>query len=220
MRGLTEAGPSEARDSSMAVIAAAASVIALALFVAACSTGGTGARDEGPAQASALKAPVAVPSPSPSESYRSVDALALLKEDPAVSPVIKRALKPCSGENKYPVNVTYGDLTGGPVNDVLVNVVSCGDQVGIGAYVYRDEEGVYKNVFKAEESPVYAEIDGAELTVTTQVYATDDQMANPSTENVITYAWSARSERFVQRHAHRTDYGKAGVNAAPAPDDN
>ncbi|MGW0883014.1 hypothetical protein [Streptomyces sp. NPDC002671] len=202
----------------MAVIAAAASVIALALFVAACSTGGTGARDEGPAHASAMKGAVAAPSPSPTESYRQVNALALLRQDPAVSPAIKRELKPCSGEDGYPVNVTYGDLTGGPVNDVLVNVVSCGDQVGIGAYVYRDEDGAYKNVFKAEESPVYAEIDGAELTVTQQVYDTDDQMSNPSTENVITYDWSARAGHFFAKHTHRTDYGKAGVNAAPAPD--
>ncbi|WP_225837616.1 hypothetical protein [Streptomyces sp. NK08204] len=218
MRGLTGAGPSRARSSSQAVIAATAVFAALALFAAACGTGGTGARDEGPAHASAVAGAVASPSPSPTETYRHVDAVALLRRDPAVSTAVKRELKPCSGEDEYPVQVTYGDLTGGPVNDVLVNVLSCSDQVGIGAYVYRDENGTYTNVFESEESPVFAEIDGAELTVTMQVYATDDQMSNPSTENVITYDWSARAGHFVQRHAHRTDYSKAGLSTVPAPD--
>ncbi|ROP52513.1 hypothetical protein EDD94_1980 [Streptomyces sp. PanSC9] len=215
MRGLTGAGPDRARGSSLAVIAAVASIAALALFVAACGAGGTGPRDEGPAHASAVAGAVASPSPSPSEKYRRVDAVDLIKKDPAVSGTVKRELKPCSGDD-YPVDVTYGDLTGGSVNDVLVNVTTCGDYVGIAAYVYREENGTFTNVFKNEESPVYAEIDGADLTVTKQVYDTDNPVSNPSRETVITYGW--RSGRFVQTQIHETDYSKTGAGSGAADD--
>jgi hypothetical protein len=215
LRGLTGAGPDRARGSSLAVIAAVASIAALALFVAACGAGGTGPRDEGPAHASAVAGAVASPSPSPSEKYRRVDAVDLIKKDPAVSGTVKRELKPCSGDD-YPVDVTYGDLTGGSVNDVLVNVTTCGDYVGIATYVYREENGTFTNVFKNEESPVYAEIDGADLTVTKQVYDTDNPVSNPSRETVITYGW--RSGRFVQTQIHETDYSKTGADSGAADD--
>ncbi|WP_432027816.1 hypothetical protein [Streptomyces sp. 1222.5] len=197
------------------MIAAVASIAALALFVAACGAGGTGPRDEGPAHASAVAGAVASPSPSPSERYRRVDAVDLIKKDPAVSGTVKRELKPCSGDD-YPVDVTYGDLTGGSVNDVLVNVTTCGDYVGIATYVYREENGTFTNVFKNEESPVYAEIDGADLTVTKQVYDTDNPVSNPSRETVITYGW--RSGRFVQTQIHETDYSKTGADSGAADD--
>jgi hypothetical protein len=199
----------------LAVIAAVASIAALALFVAACGTGGTGARDEGPAHASAVAGAIASPSPSPSGGYRRVDAVGLVKKDPAVSATVKRELRPCSGDD-YPVDVSYGDLTGGSVNDIVVNVVTCGDWVGIGTYVYRDVGGTYKNVFKAEESPVYSEIDGTDLTVTKQVYDTDDPVSNPSRETVITYRWKAG--RFTRMNSHETDYSKVGGDATPTPD--
>jgi hypothetical protein len=199
------------------VIAAGAALAALALFVTACGTGGTGTRDEGPAHASAAVGAVDSPSPSPSPTsrYRRVDAVSLLKKDPAVSAAVKRELKPCSGDD-YPVEATYGDLTGGSVNDVLVNVWVCGDWVGIGTYVYRDVGGTYKNVFKAEDSPVVAEIDGTDLTVTKQVYDTDDQMSNPSRETVITYRWKAG--RFAERYRHETYYSRTGGDASAATD--
>ncbi|MFG2359585.1 hypothetical protein [Streptomyces sp. NPDC048521] len=215
MRGLTWAGPDQVRGSSLAVIAAVASITALSLFVAACGTGGTGARDEGPAHASAVAGAIASPSPSPSGSHRRVDAVGLVKKDPTVSATVKRELKPCSGDD-YPVDVSYGDLTGGSVDDVVVNVVTCGDWVGIGTYVYRDVGGTYRNVFKAEESPVYSEIDGTDLTVTKQVYDTDDPVSNPSRETVITYRW--RAGRFARMSSHETDYSKVGGDATPAPD--
>ncbi|MEV7386915.1 MULTISPECIES: hypothetical protein [unclassified Streptomyces] len=203
MRGLTDAGPSRGPASAQAVITAAAVLAALALFAVACGTGGTGARDEGPAHADSVgNAPAAkVPSPNPSQSYDKVDAVALVKADPAVSPTVKRDLKPCS------VDVTYGNLTGGTVDDVVVNVLTCGDAVGVGAYVYRNESGAYKNVFKAEESPVYAEIDKGDLSVTKQVYEKGDPVSSPSGEDVITYSWAAG--HFVQQDFHHTDYGNA-----------
>ncbi|MEW1779625.1 hypothetical protein [Streptomyces sp. NPDC086777] len=221
MRGLTGTGPSRGPASAQAVITATAVLAALALFAAACGTGGTGARDEGPAHAgSVTPAPAAkAPSPNPSQTYEKVDAVALVKADPAVSGTVKRDLKPCSGD-EYPVDVTYGDLTGGPVEDIVVNVLTCGDAVGVGAYVYRRESGAYKNVFKAEESPVYAEIDRGDLSVTKQVYEKGDPVSSPSGENVITYSWSGG--RFVQEDFHHTDYGNAAGSgdeptAAPSP---
>ncbi|MGJ5754187.1 hypothetical protein FB563_2344 [Streptomyces puniciscabiei] len=217
MRGLTGAGPDRVRGSSQAVIAAVAAIAALGLFVAACGTGGTGTRDEGPAYASAAAGSVASPSPSPSPTtgYRRVDAVSMLKKDPTVSSAVKRELKPCSG-NDYPVEVTYGYLTGGPVNDVLINVSTCSDWVGLGTYVYRDVGGTYKNVFKAEDSPVVSEIDGTDLTVTKQVYDTDDQVSNPSRETVITYRWKAG--RFTERYRHDTFYSRTSGDAASAQD--
>lgn len=218
MRGLTGTGPSRGPASAQAVITATAVLAALALFAAACGTGGTGARDEGPAHDDSVgNAPAAAaPSPSPSQTYEKVDAVALVKADPAVSATVKRDLTPCAGD-EYPIDVTYGDLTGGPVEDVVVNVLTCGDAVGVGAYVYRKESGAYKNVFKAEESPVYAEIDKGDLSVTKQVYEKGDPVSSPSGENVITYNWA--SGRFVQEDFHHTDYGNAagGGEATPVP---
>ncbi|MFB7503224.1 hypothetical protein [Streptomyces broussonetiae] len=199
------------------MITAGAVLAALALLVAACGTGGTGARDEGPAHASAVAGAVASPSASAPGVYKKVDAVTLIKQDPQVSTTVKNELKPCSGE-EYPVDVTYGRLTGSTRDDVVVNVLTCADAVGIGSYVYRDEGGTYKNVFKTEESPVYAEIDQGLLTVTKQVYKKGDPISSPSGEDVITYDWSGG--RFVGRPPVHTDYGKTGTggDATPAPD--
>ncbi|AZQ40610.1 hypothetical protein EJ357_26270 [Streptomyces cyaneochromogenes] len=197
-------------------------VVALALFVSACATGGTGARDEGPAHAdlsggSAAKsslAPMATPSasaaPDPEEAVR------LVKADPKVSGEVKRELQPCVSDD-YPVDVSYGELTGGSTEDIVVNVLSCGDSVGVASYVYREQDGEYRNVFKAEEPPVYAEIDRGYLVVTEQVYAKDDALSNPSSENVISYLW--KSDRFVQEYDSRTEYGDLGGGAESAAPD-
>ncbi|MFJ8792107.1 hypothetical protein [Streptomyces sp. NPDC102462] len=215
MRGLTGAGPS-ARGSVQAVSTVVAVLTALALFVAACATGGTGARDEGPAHADSVAGAAASPAPSPSDSYRRVNAVTLVKDDPHVSPAVKRGLKPCAAD-EYPVDVSYGNLTGSTVEDVVVNVLTCGDAVGVGSYVYRSEGGRYQNVFRAEESPVYAEIDRGDLMVTKQVYEKGDPVSSPSGENVITYAWTAG--RFVEESSHHTDYGNAaGGVASPVPE--
>ncbi|MGW3956132.1 hypothetical protein ACWEKM_35690 [Streptomyces sp. NPDC004752] len=216
MRGLTDAGPS-ARGGVQAVITAVAVLAALALFVAACATGGTGARDEGPAHADSVAGAAASPAPSPSESYQRVNAVTLVQDDPKVSAAVKRALKPCAAD-EYPVDVSYGNLTGSAGDDVVVNVLTCGDAVGVGSYVYRDEGGGrYRNVFRAEESPVYAEIDRGDLMVTKQVYEKGDPVSSPSGENVITYTWTAG--RFTEESAHHTDYGNAaGGGASPVPE--
>ncbi|MFK4064990.1 hypothetical protein [Streptomyces sp. NPDC029674] len=197
-----------------AVSAAAAAVAALGLLLSACSTGGSGARDEGPARSEPVVSTAPSPSASASVPTKKIDAVRLVKEDPKVSPAIKRDLKPCVGK-AYPVDVSYGNLTGGTASDVVVNVLTCGDAVGIGSYVYRAEGGRYENVFKAEEpASVYAEIDRGDLVVTKQLYESGDSVAYPSGEEVITYRWSAN--RFTESGRTRNDFGNA-VDGEPTP---
>ncbi|MGI5427667.1 hypothetical protein [Streptomyces sp. CA-179760] len=214
MRGLTGEGSARTRGNIQAVSTASAVVTALALFVSGCGAGGTGARDEGPAHADAVAgASAATPSASPSKTPDTVNAVRLVKDDPEVSPEVKRELKPCVAD-EYPVDVSYGKLTGGSADDVVVNVLTCGDAVGVGSYVYRERDGSYENVFKAEEPPVYAEIDRGDLVVTKQVYDKGDPVSSPSGENVITYRWA--SGRFSEKYRTHNDYGKV-VGDSPSP---
>ncbi|MFK4145512.1 hypothetical protein [Streptomyces sp. NPDC004065] len=216
MRGLTGPGPTRAQDTLQAAITAVAVLAALALLVSACGTGGTGARDEGPAHADSVAGAASSPSPSPADTPRRVDAVRLIKADPKVSPAVKRALKPCVAD-EYPVDVSYGDLTGGSVDDIVINVLTCGDAVGVGAYVYRAQGSGYRSVFRAEEPPVYAEIDRGDLVVTRQVYERGDPVSNPSGEDVITYRWT--QGRFAMEFSTRNEYSKAvGGGPSPAPD--
>lgn len=215
MRGLG----TRARQVLKAGSAVTAALAAIGLFLTACATGGTGARDEGPASSEAV-AKGAAPSPAataaPSKTPQRVDAVKLVKDDPEVSDSVKNALtKPCVAD-EYPVDVSYGDLTGGTIDDVVVNVMTCGDAVGIGSYVYREESGRYENVFKAEEPPVYAEIDRGDLVITQQLYKKGDPVEYPSSEEVITYGWTAT--RFTERSRTHNDYSNAvgGVDT-PAP---
>ncbi|MFF3336589.1 hypothetical protein ACFYWX_45085 [Streptomyces sp. NPDC002888] len=217
--GLTGAGPTPARGTFQAAITAVAVLAALALFVAACATGGTGARDEGPAHADTVvggaASPAAIPS-SPTPTPDRGKAVRLVKDDPQVSAEVKRELKPCVAD-KYPVEVSYGELTGGAAEDIVVNVLTCSDAVGVGSYVYRESDGRYENVFKAEEPPVYAEIDRGDLVVTKQVYERGDPVSDPSGENVITYRWAAG--RFAERYRTHNDYNNTvGEDPTVAPE--
>jgi len=220
LRGLTDGRtPGGTRRTTQAASTAVAVFVALGVSLAGCGAGGTGARDEGPAHAEAVGG-VASSSPaaSPSKAPDRVDAVRLVKADPEVSAEVKRELKPCVAD-EYPVDVSYGELTGGPAEDVLVNVLTCDGAVGVGSYVYREEDGAYQNVFKAEEPPVYAEIDRGDLVVTKQVYDKGDPVSSPSGENVITYRWA--SDRFTEEYRTHNDYSKAAGNAptpVPEPD--
>ncbi|WP_371645865.1 hypothetical protein [Streptomyces mirabilis] len=214
MRGLG----TRARQVLKAGSAVTAALAALGLFLTACATGGTGARDEGPASSEAVAkgAPSPAASAPPSKTAKRVDAVKLVKDDPEVSDSVKSALtKPCVAD-EYPVDVSYGDLTGGTTDDVVVNVMTCGDAVGIGSYVYREESGRYENVFKTEEPPVYAEIDRGDLVITQQLYKKGDPVEYPSSEEVITYGWTAT--HFTERSRTHNDYSNAvgGVDT-PAP---
>ncbi|MFJ6017373.1 hypothetical protein [Streptomyces sp. NPDC092952] len=198
--------------------AAATTLVGLAafgLFTASCSTGGTGTRDEGPAGTQ----PVAqvTPGDTPSSSARPatrVDPVALLKRDPKVSERVRTDLKPCAGSD-YPVDTSYGTLTGGPAQDVVVNVMTCADSVGVGTYVYRREgNGSYQNVFAVEQPAVYGTIDRGDLVVTTQVYEKKDAVAYPSGEEVITYRWAG--SRFSEHDRVHNDFNRAVGNGGAA----
>ncbi|MFE4670426.1 hypothetical protein ACFRI7_35365 [Streptomyces sp. NPDC056716] len=219
MRGLTGPGSTRTRITSLRTgTAATAALTALTLLLAACGTGGTGARDEGPANADVVAGATATPTAPESATPSPADAVELVKADPKVSPAVKRGLQPCVAD-EYPVDVSYGDLTGGTADDVVVNVLTCGDAVGVGAYVYRDEGGDFENVFLTEEPPVYAEIDRGDLVVTKQVYERGDPVSHPSGENVITYRWT--EGRFAEKYRTHNDYGNTtGSEPVPAPEIN
>ncbi|MEV2260577.1 hypothetical protein AB0J13_18160 [Streptomyces anulatus] len=187
---------------------ALAGLVAFGLFGVGCSTGGTGTRDEGPAgsQPVAQITPRATPSGT-TPPVRRVDAVRLLKDDPKVGEQVRDGLKPCAGR-AYPIDTSYGSMTGGRAADVVVNVMSCADSVGVGTYVYRaDGDGAYKNVFAAEVPAVYGTIDRGDLVVTIQVYGSKDPLAYPSGSEVVTYRWA--SDRFTEHDRVHNDFSRA-----------
>lgn len=208
-------------------------LVGTAVFAVGCATGGTGLRDGGPARSEAVAkaAPsgasdTGVPDPSSDPSGASaaasarpakkVDPVQLLMADPKVSSEVKRELKPCTGK-EYPVDVSYGRVTGSPVVDIIVNVLSCADALGRGSYVYRADDGKYENVFSDEQPPVYAEIDRGDLVVTKQVYGKSDALSYPSGEDVITYRWNG--EKFTEQDRVHSEYSNVvdgGSQPAPA----
>ncbi|MFJ1564790.1 hypothetical protein [Streptomyces erythrochromogenes] len=196
-------------------------LVGTAVFAVGCATGGTGLRDGGPARTDTASktAPTDTAPASASGSgapLKKVDPVALLMADPKVSSEVKRDLKPCTGK-EYPVDVSYGKVTGGPVTDIVVNVLSCADALGRGSYVYRADGGKYENVFSDEQPPVYAEIDRGDLVVTKQVYGKSDTLAYPSGEDVITYRWNG--EKFTEQDRVHSEYSNVvdgGVQPAPA----
>ncbi|MFE7042274.1 hypothetical protein ACFU9X_23370 [Streptomyces atratus] len=184
---------------------------AFALLAVGCSTGGTGTRDEGPAgtQAVAQVTPSADPTSTAKPTPR-IDPVALLKRDPKVSERVRTDLEPCSG-SEYPVDTSYGTMTAGPSADVVVNVMTCGDSVGVGTYVYRQRgNGTYENVFAIEQPAVYGTIDRGDLVVTAQVYEKKDSVAYPSGEEVITYRWA--NNRFSEHDRVHNDFNRAVGN--------
>ncbi|MDN3297696.1 hypothetical protein QWM81_27395 [Streptomyces ficellus] len=194
---------------------------AVGLLTVGCSTGGTGTRDEGAARTD-QGSPSTAPSPTSSSSspIKKVDAVHLIMSDPKVSDQVKDDLKPCA-ENAYPVDTSYGNLTDSGSPDVVVNVLTCGDAVGVGTYVYRAQDKTYENVFSVEEPAVYSAIDRGDLVVTKQVYDKGDPVAYPSGEDVITYRWAGT--KFTEHDRVHNDYSKAvgdgGIDgpAEPAP---
>ncbi|MFD3521886.1 hypothetical protein [Streptomyces sp. NPDC058653] len=197
---------------------ALAALIGFGLFVIGCSTSATGTRDEGAASVATVE-PFSPPTSEPSAlPAQDIDPLALLRGDPKVSGQVKADLKPCA-KDAYPVDTSYGNLTGGTAPDVVINVMTCDDAVGLATYVYRESDRHYVNVFVAEEPAVYATIDRGELVVTRQVYAKGDPVSYPSGEDVVTYAWT--DTRFAERYRVRNNYsgvvGNGPVDAATPP---
>ncbi|MGW1838433.1 hypothetical protein [Streptomyces sp. BBFR2] len=201
--------------------AATAGVAALGLLLAGCNPGSEGVRSEGTATTAPAPghAPTTDPSPTTSASLKKIDAVALLKGDPKVSDEVRRTLaKPCVAD-AYPVEVTYASLTGNKAPDVIVNVMTCADSIGIGAYVYRKSEAGgsgYDNVFSDEQPSVSAGVNKGDLEVSKQTYGTGDKVCCPSGEDVTTYHWSRN--RFAELDRYHTDYSKTTVDG-PGPDD-
>lgn len=220
MRGLKGQGLSSG-GSLVLMSAGTVVLVGTAVFAVGCATGGTGLRDGGPARTDAVAKTAPSASPSDPASTASgkpapkVDPVRLLMADPKVSNAIKRDLKPCTGK-EYPVDVSYGRVTGSPVVDVVVNVLSCADALGRGSFVYREDSGKYENVFSDEQPPVYAEIDRGDLVVTKQVYGKSDALAYPSGEDVITYRWNG--EKFVEHDRVHSEYSNVvDGGGQPAP---
>ncbi|MFI1014106.1 hypothetical protein [Streptomyces sp. NPDC020965] len=209
MRGLKGLRKRRDRAALAASTTAMAGLAAIGMFTVACSTGGTGVQDEGSAHAEA--SPKSTPAPSPSDAAKArvrVDVVQLIKNDPKVNKRLRADLKPCEGST-YPVDTSYGNLTGGGAPDVVVNVVSCDEKVGVGTYVYRANGVRYENVFASEEPAVYSAIDRSELVVTRQVWDDgEDPFAGPSAEEVTTYRWAGG--KFTQLHWVRNDFSGAG----------
>ncbi|MFE7753174.1 hypothetical protein [Streptomyces sp. NPDC057428] len=219
MRGLNgrgsgrTAGPGRRPGAALAAGSTAfAGLAAFTLLCAGCSTGGTGTRDEGPAgtrPVTRASAPSAVPAGTAKPAPR-IDPVKLVEADPKVSRRFKDDLKPCTGD-EYPIDTSYGTLTDGPAADVVVNVMTCGDSVGVGTYVYRQRaDGSYGNVFAAETPAVYGTIDRGDLVVTTQVYGPKDSVAYPSGEDIVTYRWAA--DRFTETDRVHNDFNRAVGN--------
>ncbi|MFF3326553.1 hypothetical protein [Streptomyces sp. NPDC002889] len=217
MRGLTGRAGSSGRTLATSG-AATAGLVAAALFAAGCSTGGTGVQDEGAAPSEAAsKVPSPVPPSADEGRYtNTVDPVQLLKSDPKVSARVKADLRPCS-ENHYPVDTSYGVLTGSSTPDVVINVMTCSDAVGMGTYVYRGTGKTYKNVFAVEQPSVYAAIDRGDLVVTKQVYAKGDPVNEPSGQEVTTYRWSAG--KFTQQFWVRNEFSRAVGEGEVLPTD-
>ncbi|MFI1205545.1 hypothetical protein ACH4VR_40015 [Streptomyces sp. NPDC020883] len=194
--------------------AATAGVAAVGLLLAGCNPGGEGIRKEG--SASHTPAPrgavTSSPAPTPGTHYKKVNAVKLLAADPKVGADVKRAVaKPCAAD-EYPIEVTYASLTGSKAPDVIVNVMTCADSVGLGAYVYRERPGArngYDNVYANEQPSVYAGVSKGELEVSKQTYAAGDKVCCPSGEDVMTYHWA--NDHFTEYDRYHTDYSKTAV---------
>ncbi|MER5732273.1 hypothetical protein ABT084_28730 [Streptomyces sp. NPDC002138] len=192
-------------------------LVGTVLFAVGCSTGGTGLRDGGPARTESVSKtapPTPAGQPSPSAAFKKVqDVVALVKGDPKVSDAVKKDLKPCSGK-EYPVDVSYGKVTGGTEPDVVVNILSCADAIGVGTYVYKQDGAKYENVFSDEAPPVYAEIDRGDLVVSKPIYVKTEAYATG--EDVITYRWNG--ERFTEHDRVHSEYSNVvGGGNQPAP---
>ncbi|MCZ4120740.1 hypothetical protein [Streptomyces sp. H39-S7] len=187
----------------LAALIAVAVAMCLLTALAGCRTG-TGARREGPAPLQTLRAE---PSPAPSIAGDPAALAKLVKKDTRnVSAEVREDLAPCAGD-EYPVDTSSGDLTSGEAPDLIVNVATCGDGMGIASYVYRMIDGQYQNVFADEQPPVYGSAENGRLEIIRQVYKGDDQVCCPTGQEALTYVW--KDTRFVQVERTYTDYGDA-----------
>ncbi|MFI0900715.1 hypothetical protein [Streptomyces sp. NPDC020983] len=125
-----------------------------------------------------------------------------------------RALR-TGGPDDYPVTVDSGNLTSGDGPDLVVNVTTCGNGLGVAAYVYRMVAGKYQNVFADERPPVYGSVEGGRLEITHEVYEMNDPASSPVGQDSVTYVW--RGGRFVQVSREYADFGSKTPTVMPEP---
>jgi hypothetical protein len=192
------------RRSSIVSVTAAATVIICGVLIGIITARGSdGVRDEGTAII-----PSAHVSATPAFGVTTSEAARLVKSDPKVDEDIRAHLQTCSVSNAYPVDSAYANLTGGSKSDLIINVETCTDDVGVGAYVYQWRNGRYVNVFKNEDLPVLAQVSNGQLKVTHQVYGPLDTASSPSGENITSYKWNG--VKFVKISTVYHDYTAAG----------
>ncbi|SEG88256.1 hypothetical protein SAMN05216223_11922 [Actinacidiphila yanglinensis] len=206
-------------------IALTAAAGAFACVAAAgCGTTVTGARREGPAPTATVKAPA---TSAPALAADPAALAGMVRRDTSVSPDVREDLEPCSTAGSaasaradepdatYPLDTDSGDLTSGDGPDLVVNVTTCGDGIGIASYVYRMTGSKYRCVFADERSPVYGSVIDGRLQVVHEVYRTDDAVAYPAGEESVTYAW--RGAHFLQVARSYFDFGAKQPTARPEP---
>jgi hypothetical protein len=195
----------------IAPIVTAGALACTCLTLGGCGTGVTGARREGPAPTQTVRAQ----STRPPAIASDPTALAhLVRLDTSVSADVREDLTPCVGDD-YPMNTDSGYLTAGDGPDLVVNITTCGDGLGVAAYVYRMIGGKYENVFADERPPVYASVDGGRLQVIHEVYRTDDPVSYPTGAEQTTYAW--QGNRFVEIARSFSDFTAKDPSASPEP---
>jgi hypothetical protein len=181
------------------------------LAAAGCGTTITGARGEGPASTASVKTPSSSAPPIASDPT----ALAgMVRRDSSVSAAVREDLTPCAG-NGYPMDTDSGNLTSGDGPDLVVNITTCGDGLGVAAYVYRMIGGKYQDVFADERPPVYGSVTGGRLQIVHEVYSKDDRTTYPTGEESVTYAW--RGNAFVEVARSYSDFTAKTPTASPEP---
>jgi hypothetical protein len=139
----------------------------------------------------------------------------LIRRDSSVSADIREDLTPCAGDG-YPMDTDSGNLTAGDGPDLVVNITTCGDGLGIAAYVYRMIGGKYQDVFADERPPVYGSVASGRLQIVHDVYKDDDDpVTYPTGEETVTYAW--RGNRFVEVGRTYSDFSAKTPSASPEP---
>lgn len=195
----------------IAFLATVGALTCACAVTAGCGATATGARREGPAPVATVRPR---PAAAPAIASDPPALAAMLRQDRSVSPDVRQDLTPCAGDD-YPMDTDSGDLTSGDGPDLVVNITTCGDGLGIAAYVYRLSGGKYRNVFADERPPVYGSVADGRLEIVHEVYRTDDPVSYPTGEESVTYAWS--SDRFVPVTSAYQDLPRAKHSPPPGP---
>lgn len=195
----------------IAPIASACALISVCVVAAGCGTTVSGVRREGPAPKVTMKTPATSP---PAIASNPAALAGMVRRDTSVSANVRQDLTPCDNDD-YPMDTDAGNLTAGDGPDLVVNITTCGDGLGIASYVYRMVGGKYQLVFADEHGPVYGSVENGLLQVVHEVFPSVDPVAYPTGEEASTYAWQI--DHFVQTARSFTDYGAPSPTASPEP---